>query len=142
VAGVSLVAAAGNESRRTVNPDYEIAVSIPAAADGVVSVGALGESSGGLRVAPFSNTFPQVSGPGVKVLSVKLDGDLTPLSGTSMATPHVAGAAALWWEELAASNIPLSARTTVAKLLATATTAGQAAGVDPADRGLGIVQAP
>jgi subtilisin family serine protease len=140
--GCVLVAAAGNESRRTVDPDYEIAVSIPAAADGVVSVGALGESSGGLQVASFSNTFPQVSGPGVKVLSARPGGDLTTLSGTSMATPHVAGVAALWWEELAESNMPLSARVTLAKLLATATTDGLAAGVEPADRGLGLVQAP
>ena len=140
--GCVLVAAAGNESRRNIDPDYEIAVSIPAAADGVVSVGALGESPGGLQVAPFSNTFPQVSGPGVKVLSAKLGGNLTTLSGTSMATPHVAGVAALWWEELAASSVPLSARATVAKLLATATTAGLAVDGDPADRGLGIVQAP
>jgi subtilisin family serine protease len=140
--GCVLVAAAGNESRRTVDPDYEIAVSIPAAADGVVSVGALGESSGGLQVAPFSNTFPQVSGPGVKVLSAKLGGGLTTMSGTSMATPHVAAVTALWWEELVASDVPLAARATLAKLLATATTAGLAQGVDPADRGLGIVQAP
>ena len=140
--GCVLVAAAGNESRRNIDPDYEIAASIPAAADGVVSVGALGESPGGLQVAPFSNTFPQVSGPGVKVLSAKLGGNLTTLSGTSMATPHVAGVAALWWEELAASSVPLSARATVAKLLATATTAGLAVDGDPADRGLGIVQAP
>ncbi|SOC49641.1 Subtilase family protein [Blastococcus aggregatus] len=140
--GCVFVAAAGNESRRSVNPDYEIAVSIPAAADGVVSVGALGEGAGGLQVAPFSNTFPQVSGPGVKVLSAKVGGGLQSLIGTSMATPHVAGVAALWWEELVAANLPLSARAALAKLLATATTTGLAAGVDPADRGLGIVQAP
>ena len=140
--GCVLVAAAGNESKRNVDPDYEIAVSIPAAADGVVSVGALGESAGGLQVAPFSNTFPQLSGPGVKVLSAKVGGGLATLSGTSMATPHVAGMTALWWEDLAASNVPLSARAATAKVLATATTAGLADGVDPADRGLGIVQAP
>jgi hypothetical protein len=59
-----------------------------------------------------------------------------------MATPHVAGVAALWWEELAQANVPLSARATLAKLLATATTDGLAADAEPADRGLGIVQAP
>ena len=38
-----IVAAAGNESRRgTSNPDFEIAVSPPAVADGIVSVAALG----------------------------------------------------------------------------------------------------
>ena len=42
-----LVAAAGNESRREVDPDYEIAVSIPAAAQGIVAVGALGTGPAG-----------------------------------------------------------------------------------------------
>jgi len=139
--GCVLVAASGNESRRQVHPDYEIAVSIPAAAEGIVSVGALGESGDGLQIAPFSNTFPQLSGPGVKVLSAKAGGGLVALSGTSMATPHVAGVTALWWEELTASGMPLSARATQAKLLASATTQGLAE-IDAADRGLGIVQAP
>jgi len=52
--GTILCAAAGNESHREVNEDYEIAVSIPAAAEGVLSVGALQESPQGWRVATFS----------------------------------------------------------------------------------------
>ena len=140
--GAVLVAAAGNESKRDVNPEHEIAVSIPAAAEGVVSVGALGESADGLRVAPFSNTFPQISGPGVKVLSAKAGGGLVAFNGTSMAAPHVAGVAALWWEEIAAAAVPLSVLSVTAKLLATASTLGFAPGVDVADRGVGIVQAP
>jgi subtilisin family serine protease len=140
--GTVVVAAAGNESRRDVEPDYEIAVSLPAAAEGVVSVGALGQSDDGYRVAPFSNTFPQVSGPGVDVLSAAVGGGLRSLSGTSMATPHVAGVTALWWEDVLASPLPATTAMVTARLLALATTAGLAPGIDVADRGAGLVQAP
>src|SRR4051794_20749079 len=140
--GTIVVAAAGNESKRQIKPDYEIAVSLPAAAEGVVSVGAVGQTPAGLQVANFSNTFPQVSGPGVKVTSAKLGGGLVDFNGTSMATPHASGVAALWWEEIAASPVPNSVRVVTAKLLSTAATAPFAPNVDVADRGVGIVQAP
>jgi len=141
-AGTVVVAAAGNESRRDVNPDYEIAVSLPAAAEGVVSVGALEQAPEGLKIARFSNTFPQVSAPGVNVLSAKVGGGLRSLNGTSMATPHVAGVAALWWEEIVASPLPANTAAVTAKLLANAATDGFAADVDVPDRGLGLVRAP
>jgi subtilisin family serine protease len=140
--GTVVVAAAGNESQRNVDPHYELAASLPAAADGVVSVGALQRSDAGFRVADFSNTLPQVSGPGVDVLSARAGGGLRSLSGTSMATPHVAGVTALWWEDVLASPVPSSTDAVRARLLAQATTSGFADGVDVADRGLGLVRAP
>lgn len=140
--GTIIVAAAGNESRRQVDPKFEIGVSIPAAADGVVSVGALGESPTGLRVAPFSNTFPQIAAPGVAVLSAKSGGGLVSFNGTSMATPHVAGVAALWWEDVASSNLPVDATTVTARLLSRATLSSLDPSVDIADRGVGLVTAP
>lgn len=140
--GAVVVAAAGNESRRDVDPDFEVAASLPAAAEGVASTGALGRSAAGLVVAPFSNTFPVVSAPGVAVLSAQAGGGLRTLNGTSMAAPHVAGAAALWWEEVAASSLPRSASTVRSRLLAGADTAALAPGVDVADRGVGVVRAP
>src|SRR5439155_801313 len=50
-------------------------------------------------VASFSNENAdvEVSAPGVDILSAKLGGGYVRESGTSMATPHVSGAAALLW---------------------------------------------
>ncbi|MCY9783975.1 S8 family serine peptidase [Nocardiopsis sp. EMB25] len=140
--GTVVVAAAGNESRREVHPDYEIAVSLPAAAEGVVSVGALGQGDSGLTIAPFSNTFPQISAPGVGVLSAKTGGGLVAFNGTSMACPHVAGVAALWWERVLSDSSPHAATTVTSRLLAHADSGAIDSKVAAADRGVGIVRAP
>ena len=140
--GTVVVAAAGNESERQQDPDYEIAASLPAAAEGVVSVGALGQQGSTLTIAPFSNTFPQVSAPGVAIKSVQVGGGTRELNGTSMACPHVAGVVALWWEAVRSSPLPATARTVQAKLLASARTDVFAAGVEVPDRGVGLVKAP
>ena len=141
--GTVIVAAAGNESKTNVNPDYKISASLPAAAEGVISVGALQQANGKFNIAFFSNTFPQVAAPGVDILSVKVGVGLRTLSGTSMACPHVGGVAALWWESLRKSGfVSPTAQLVVSKLLATARTDPLASGVAIADRGAGLVTAP
>lgn len=107
--GMLLVIAAGNDGRQ--------AVSYPAAYDGTVAVSAMGvegtypagalEEADVLRppisqrdpnefLARFSNVGPQicVTAPGVGTLSTLPNGNFGPLSGTSMAAPVAAGAAA------------------------------------------------
>lgn len=136
-----IIAASGNESGRSATPPFEINVAPPAAAAGVISVGALGHGFGGYAVAPFSNTRPTVSAPGVGVISAALGGGTVPMSGTSMATPHAAGVAALWAQKLAAQG-QLSALMLQSKLIGEATLAGVASGFDPLDLGAGLVRAP
>lgn len=136
-----VIAAAGNESRRGVHRDYRIAATVPAASASVVAVAALGQDRGGLRVADFSNSQAEVSAPGVAIVSAALGGGLKSLSGTSMACPHVAGAAVLWWEALRAEGSRAGGANVHAKVIASARVDG-ILDADEADVGLGLISCP
>jgi subtilisin family serine protease len=136
-----LVAAAGNESRRDENPEFQISVSPPAVVEGFVSVAAVGQDPKGYVVAPFSNVGARIAAPGVNIKSAQLGGGLMSLDGTSMATPHVVGVAALWAEKLAQTG-QLKGRLLADRLVGTATITGMAPGATFLDIGAGLVQAP
>jgi hypothetical protein len=52
------VAAAGNESNRHGSPQYVVDVSLPPAATGILSVGAVAPQGNLYRIATFSNSNP------------------------------------------------------------------------------------
>jgi serine protease AprX len=104
--GVTVVVAAGNEG--SLAPAGQFNIRHPGAARRVVTVGAVDKAK---QLAPFSSigpssgrissasgirlTKPDLAGPGVDITSSVLGGGFASFSGTSMATPHVAGVAAL-----------------------------------------------
>lgn len=136
-----VIAAAGNESRRDVNAQYKIAASVPAAADGVISVAAAHQLEAAYGIANFSNSFVHVAAPGVNVLSAWPGGTLQSLDGTSMACPHVAGVAALWWEHAVKSGVPTVSASVSAQLTSTARKVF-AAQFDSSDFGFGLITSP
>ena len=140
--GSILVAATGNESKADVDPKHRIAASLPSSAEGVLAVGALKQTNAGLEVAPFSNSRPRVTAPGVAIRSARTGGGLTTKSGTSMACPHVAGIAALWWEALRKGHNKPKSPQVETQLLAHVVQDVFAPGVNPVDRGDGLIVAP
>ena len=143
--GTLIIAAAGNDSFRSFDNPIFNPVEHPGNCPSIMAIGAVDSK---LEVSPFSNRGlnpnggeVDLVGPGVEVYSSWSHSSLTlpqnynTIDGTSMATPHVAGIAAL----LAQANPGVRGKALWNLLLQTAR---PLASLNVSDVGSGLVQAP
>ncbi|MFJ7729594.1 S8 family serine peptidase [Neobacillus sp. NPDC097160] len=124
--GIIIVAAAGNEGVR--NPSY------PAAYDNVISVSSVSANNHFSDFSNYGSTI-DIAAPGDNIYSTIPGGTFDYMSGTSMASPVVAGVAAL----VLSQNPDLTAKQVVDSLLYSADDLGPAGRDD--DYGYGLVNA-
>lgn len=95
--GVLFIAAAGNTGGNGNNNDQRPSYPSSLRQANIISVGAIDVKDQRGSFSHYGKQSVDIGAPGVDILSTVRNNGYESFSGTSMATPHVAGAAALIW---------------------------------------------
>jgi len=106
--GATVVIAAGNDNKQMSSSVWYSPASYAASINGALSIGSMAQGNSRSTFSNYSPQFVDLGAPGTNIFSTLSNGSYGNMSGTSMATPIVSGAAGLVVGMLKSRNVPVT----------------------------------